>query len=405
MLVLAAELAAEHGLRLYLVGGPVRDLLLGREIDDLDLLVDGHGRRAAPELGRALQARLGGELHIYEAFATATWHGPQGERLDLATARTEVYPAPAALPVVTPADLEADLRRRDLSVNALALALPEAELVDLFGGLEDLAAGRLRALHPRSFHDDPTRALRAARYAARYGFTLEPESRAWIAASVADGALEALGPERFGHELRYLLAEDTAAGALCLAEAWGLLTYLRDEPVFDDVLEARLGALDAAPRVAPWTPSPELRSAARWLLLAGALTGEQRRDLSRLVTTGGPDLDRWLRGLEPVLSALSTLSALPEAHGRGARVAHALRSLDEVERTLARCLADDSAGIAALDWWQAEGRHLHTVVDGRGLLARGFRPGPALGQALARAQDAAWDGFDVEAQWNAALEA
>src|SRR5215216_406156 len=159
---------AAPGTAVYLVGGAVRDLVLGRERADLDLVVEGDPA--------ALGRRLGGEIRTHERFSTATVHLNGGE-LDLATSRSESYARPGALPDVRPAPLADDLARRDFTINAMALPITgEPKLIDPHCGLADLRRGTLRVLHERSFVDDPTRALRAARYAARYGFALEPET-------------------------------------------------------------------------------------------------------------------------------------------------------------------------------------------------------------------------------------
>ena len=161
---------AAAGTATYLVGGAVRDLLLGRDRTDLDIAVEGD----AAAVGR----RLGGEVRTHERFATATVH-TAGLELDLATSRSESYPEPGALPEIQPATLSEDLARRDFTLNAMAVPLAgDPELIDPHGGLEDLERGALRVLHDGSFVDDPTRALRAARYAARYGFDLDAGHRA-----------------------------------------------------------------------------------------------------------------------------------------------------------------------------------------------------------------------------------
>ena len=150
----------------YLVGGAVRDLLLGRGRADIDLVVEGDAA--------TLAERLGAEATSHERFGTAKVK-LNGHEVDIAGARSEIYPRPGALPVVEPgADLAADLRRRDFTINAMAIPLRgEPRLIDPHGGEADLATRRLRVLHDGSFADDPTRALRAARYATRFGFELE----------------------------------------------------------------------------------------------------------------------------------------------------------------------------------------------------------------------------------------
>src|SRR5581483_7318244 len=160
---------AAAGLAAYLVGGSVRDLLLGRERADIDVAVEGD---AIDELAE----RLGGAARTHERFATATVR-TDGLEIDLAATRAEAYPRPGALPEISPAPLRDDLARRDFTINAMAVPLASpSDLVDPHGGLGALERGELRVLHDRSFVDDPTRALRAARYMSRYGFTLEPST-------------------------------------------------------------------------------------------------------------------------------------------------------------------------------------------------------------------------------------
>src|SRR5262249_22611747 len=153
----------------YLVGGAVRDLLLGVEGNDLDVVIEGDPDVLAGLSGFTPERDslfLTGKLDLGDSA------------VDVAHARAETYPQPGALPEVRPASITEDLDRRDFTANAMALPLaPGSELIDPHGGLEDLRAGLLRVLHDRSFVDDPTRALRAARYAARFGFELEPETR------------------------------------------------------------------------------------------------------------------------------------------------------------------------------------------------------------------------------------
>src|SRR5918996_3238928 len=152
----------------YLVGGAVRDLLLGLEAGDLDVVIEGD-----PE---ALAQLPGFELERDALFLTGRLR-LDDLHIDVARARAETYPRPGALPEVQPASITEDLARRDFTVNAMAFPLGgDGELLDPHGGLDDLRSGLLRVLHDRSFIDDPTRALRAARYAARFGFELEPET-------------------------------------------------------------------------------------------------------------------------------------------------------------------------------------------------------------------------------------
>jgi hypothetical protein len=211
-------LDAARGAPLYVVGGTVRDLFLGRGRTDLDIAVEGDAAQIA--------RRLGGDVVEHPRFATAK-AVVGGVGVDLAAARAESYERPGALPEVSPAQIEADLARRDFTVNAMALSLGDKRhLIDPHGGLDDLAAGRLRVLHDASFRDDPTRALRAARYAARFGFQPEPETLRLLVAT----DLDTVSADRQRAELLRICAEPAAPEALRLLDEWGVLEMAAGAP-------------------------------------------------------------------------------------------------------------------------------------------------------------------------------
>ena len=201
VLSVATRAAQENGWQLYLVGGGVRDLLRGEGGDigltDLDLVVDGVGADGAGvTLAEGLRSRYPeAKLTVHPTFQTAALVWTRESEfgtlmIDLATARTESYFYVGANPVVRSGSIESDLRRRDFTVNAMALRLTEpkaGEVLDFYGGAKDLAAGVLRVLHPDSFIDDPTRIFRGARFAARLGFEFESGTRALIASAIASG--------------------------------------------------------------------------------------------------------------------------------------------------------------------------------------------------------------------------
>jgi tRNA nucleotidyltransferase (CCA-adding enzyme) len=197
----------------YLVGGSVRDLLMGGAPSDLDLVVEGD----AVEVAR----RIGGNVVVHDRFGTSTVE-LDGFSYDLARARRETYSDPGALPDVEPADLPEDLRRRDFTVNAIAIALggPEAGKVTAArGAIEDLAARQLSVLHDHSFIDDPTRLLRLARYRSRLRFEVEPRTSDLAREAIESGALETVSGPRIGAELRLLAREpDPIAAFLTLRE-------------------------------------------------------------------------------------------------------------------------------------------------------------------------------------------
>jgi len=217
--------AAVSGVPLYAVGGCVRDGLRGARVRDIDLVVESDAR----PLARACARRTGGSCDVFDRFGTVRLLLPGGYRVDIARARTETYAAPAQLPVVKPATLAEDLKRRDFTVNAMARPLTEdgtGRLIDPFGGAADLRARRLRILHAGSFRDDPTRIFRAARYAGRLGLTVEPATRRRLAAAVGQGLLRRLSRERVRQELVRILEERTPGPAMRRLRAWNALSVL-----------------------------------------------------------------------------------------------------------------------------------------------------------------------------------
>lgn len=394
------ELAAELGLTAWLVGGCVRDLLLGRPAKDIDVVVEGD----APLLARAAATRFGGRAVAHEAFGTARWDAEQLS-VDLASARVEWYEAPAALPRVLHAELRRDLYRRDFTINAMAVSLlPEdrGALIDPFGGARDLRQGLLRVLHGLSFHDDPTRAFRAARFAARFDFRLAPQTAGLLSAARRSGVLDALGRERLGAELDRILDELEVAQALRLLRDWELLSLIHPRfasgPPFLDRIAAVSAALQRL-RGLRGGPLPVRQADALWLVLAEAVPAEDRPGLARLVPGDRHAIRRWTEGPERVSHALSQVWG-----ARGpADAARALEGLDLAERVTALGVSPGPRNESWLLWWEREGHAIRTSVTGRTLMERGASQGPLLGSALRAAQDAAWNGAGEAEQLEAAL--
>jgi tRNA nucleotidyltransferase (CCA-adding enzyme) len=208
-----ADAAATRRLPLYLVGGFVRDLLLGSPATDLDLVVEGD----AIALAHALAAQHGGRVTAHVRFGTAQWFlpDPGHHSLDFISTRSETYKHPAALPTVKPGTLTDDLARRDFTINTLALRLDGehwGELRDDLSGLDDLKRGLVRVLHPASFMDDPTRLFRAVRYEQRYGFQIAPKTLSLM--PQAHYLIGSLSAERLRHELDLILDEKKAVAML-----------------------------------------------------------------------------------------------------------------------------------------------------------------------------------------------
>jgi tRNA nucleotidyltransferase (CCA-adding enzyme) len=334
----------------YLVGGAVRDLLLGRPRADVDLAVEGDAA--------ALAARLGGAGKEHERFGTVKVE-VEGHELDIATARTESYPHPGALPEVAPAaSIEADLARRDFTVNAMAIPLEEPRLIDPHGGRKDLDRGLLRVLHPRSFEDDPTRAIRAARYGSRFGFPLEPETFELLRRT----DLSTVSADRRRAELERLAAEPAGRVGLDLLAGWGLI-------------DLREGGVELMMAV------EELLKQPHW----GELVP---REQALIAAALGPE------------AAERALASMPEPRpGEGVEVA---QRRDPVELILGRAL-----GASWLDRYLTVWSKVELEIDGADLIAAGVPQGPAIGHGLRAAKGKRLEGeiSGREQELAAALEA
>ena len=209
---------------LYLVGGPVRDLLLRRPSADLDLVTEGDVELLAGRIAKA----VGSKAVVHRRFGTATIER-DGQRLDLATARKEIYARPGALPSVSPGTIEQDLWRRDFSVNAMALGLSgrrEGRLLDPCDGMADLSDGVVRILHPGSFEDDPTRIFRAVRYEQRLDFSLEAVTIRKLTDALDAGALATVSADRLRREVALILEEERPVNTLLRAGELGVVCSL-----------------------------------------------------------------------------------------------------------------------------------------------------------------------------------
>jgi len=311
------------------VGGAVRDLLLGRSRADLDLVVVGDPA--------ALAERLGGAVVEHARFGTAKLE-LEGHEVDVATARIETYPHPGALPLVEPAaTIEEDLGRRDFTVNAMAVPLQEPRLIDPHGGGDDLERALLRVLHDRSFVDDPTRAIRAARYGARFHLALEPGTERLLRQT----DLTTVSADRRRAELERLAAEETAREGFELLAEWGVIDLRPDGLKL-------LEAVDELLRLPHWAELVPRERA----LVAAAL---------------GPP------GAEEVLASMWN-----PRPGEGVEMAE---RRDPVELILARAMGADW-----LDRYLTSWRKVELEIDGDDLIAAGVEQGPAIGRGLQAAR-------------------
>jgi len=201
------NLAQAKGLPAYIVGGFVRDALLGVKNLDLDIVVEGK----AIDFTCLLKGRIAEDIVLHPRFGTATLTLPCGFKIDIATSRKEHYACAAALPTVYASRIREDLFRRDFTINTLAVKINKdnfGQLLDLFGGQNDLREKNIRVLHPQSFIDDPTRILRAVRFEQRYNFTIEKDTARLLRQATKEGMLKKLSKFRIGNELILILREE-----------------------------------------------------------------------------------------------------------------------------------------------------------------------------------------------------
>ncbi|CAN5487417.1 hypothetical protein BH10ACT11_BH10ACT11_11740 [soil metagenome] len=341
----------------HLVGGAVRDVLAGVEPHELDVAIEGDA------IALALELDPGATTH--ERFGPASID-LEGGRVDLAMTRTETYANGGALPYVSAASIDEDLRRRDFSVNAIAFSLDDATLRDPHDGIADLEAGVLRLLHPRSLHDDPTRALRGARYSIRLGLEPDPATLAQLQTT----PLGEVSAARIEAELRRAAVESDPVAALQRLHSWGRAELHGDAQVARKALsllgEPRWSELDRGD-----------------VVLAATVIACGKFEAS------GEELERAKELADAEVG--SPAAALATAHGAG-----------EISLLLARAL-----GSEWIDDYVDEWRRAKLEIDGEDLIAAGVEPGQAIGLGLAAAVEAKLEGSarDRASQLEVALAA
>jgi len=385
------ELASESGQSLYLVGGVVRDLLLGRPSFDLDLVVEGE----AIKLAEVLAERYPGHWAAHRRFGTAKLrHGNWS--LDLATARSESYSRPGALPTVRPGTIQEDLFRRDFTINAMAVHLDPThygKLLDSYGGKRDLEAGLIRILHQKSFTDDATRMFRALRYEQRLGFRLEQSTESRLRQDVA--LLDTISSDRIRHELELVFREEHPELALRRAGELGLLGALHSGLRGDGWLTEKFTRARQCCNSAPWLASLYLALLVYPLNKTGVEGFIQRINPPAKLANALRDTVR-LKGQQDSLKAEELA---PSA------IYHLLAGYSP-EAVQANVLATASKRAKErLELYLNKLRHVKPSLNGDDLLALGVRPGPRMGQILQALQDARLDNkVDNEQQEKALVE-
>jgi tRNA nucleotidyltransferase (CCA-adding enzyme) len=382
LLHLVAEEATQRGLPIYMVGGSVRDLALGLPINDFDLTVEGD----AIALARALATKHGGGVTAHVKFGTAKWFLPKNlvsdvephGTLDLITARSEMYKYPAALPTVQFGTIEDDLRRRDFTLNAMAIRLDGGhfgELRDDLNGMEDLEKSLIRVLHSRSFIDDPTRMYRAVRYGVRYGFRIAEEALALI--PEARALVEKLSPQRIRHELDLILDEPNAVSMLKRLDELDLLTCIH--PALGDFNRSNLATVKSDDAVLQNRNS-------RWLLWLMHLTDQEIEFINdRLHFTA--ELLKLLRSAALLETNLPALRGLKPSQVVELLEGYSIKALEVFSIAL-----HDEEQKNILDQYLSEWWGIKPRTTGHDLKKRGIPPGPKYNEILRRLRAAWLDG-------------
>ncbi len=369
--------ARSAGLSLYLVGGPVRDLLLERPVKDLDLVVEGD----AQALASTVAARLDGRVVARSQFGTATVRLSK-QSLDLVTARRETYPRPGALPQVTPSSIEDDLARRDFTINAMALPLTgpaRRGLLDPHGGRADLSAGVVRVLHGASFVDDPTRILRAIRYEQRLGYRLDEATEQRLMEALDAGAIDTLSGDRLRKELAAALRESAPHRALRRCAELGVLAAIHPAMGDDSAVAPLAGAGGS------FSPLEYLAA------LCFSSSKEQGTSLAHRLRMPAT----WKRIVKD--TAAVKLDVVPDIAGGRAYTRSALyRALEPYAPEALRVnaiMAGDSAVGSALSSYLDDMRYVKPLLRGGDLVSLGFPQGPVVGDALRELKSARLDGL------------
>jgi len=374
----AGEIAANQGQKLYLVGGVVRDLLLRQANFDLDLVVEGDAINLAQQLIQPKQ----GKITTYPRFGTAKLHWGKWS-VDLATARSETYAKPGALPSVEPSSIDNDLFRRDFTINAMAICLtPDhyGELIDLHDGRDDLEHGLIRILHKNSFADDATRIWRGLRYEQRLDFQLEKNTLKLLKRNIP--MLDTISGDRIRYELECILKEKFPEKTLRQAGELGVLTKLHPSLKGDGWLAGRF-------KQARQLSSPDLPSVGLYLaLLAYPLTSEENKQLISYLRLTKLEA----KTLRDTNSLKDKLELLADPELAPSRIYSLLHDYCAPAIIANESASDSSITRRHLQLFLDKLRYVKPILTGDALLKMGIAPGPYLKEILNRLHEARLDG-------------
>ncbi|MFZ4814115.1 MAG: CBS domain-containing protein [Phototrophicaceae bacterium] len=370
-----AQQAARQDVWVYLVGGTVRDLMLQRPSSDFDFVIEGD----AIQFGQALQIQFGGDLQIHSAFGTAKWSLDERcaasigclladvpESVDLISARHEFYQSPAVLPNVYTSGIALDLRRRDFTINTLALSLAtdgnSGTLIDRFNGLQDIQDKRIRALHPLSFVDDPTRIFRAVRYAHRLGFEIEAHTAAYLHNALPQ--LAHTTGERLRNEITLMLSEQHPAQGIRKLQAMGVFAGIHPRFAPNEHLEGYFAQQKDIVFVGG-TFMPK-----SWLILAATLPPDIFPELTQRLLFDNKYSNAMLATAQLMASPASAFERRPS------EITFWLEAFPLEAVAVAQAFLPESHSRAMLMRYLTVWRYIRIHTDGETLKALGLPPSP-----------------------------
>ena len=361
----AASAARSLALPLYLVGGVVRDLLMKQPIQDIDLVVEGD----VTQIAHTLATSLFGEVLAHSQFNTAKV-ALLGQSLDIVTARHETYRRPGALPTVRPGGILDDLRRRDFTINAMAIRLspePSGELLDPLDGLRDLPAKLVRVLHPGSFRDDATRILRAVRYEQRLGFRLEQDTKTLLQRDLS--MLDTIGGHRLRRELAFAFQEPDPSRLLARLAHLGVLGALHPPLARQADVEPQLARLKHV------IPQPQLLHYLAWL--AYPMQPEEAEGLVARLSMP----KRWAAVVRDIVSTRHIATELTSSASPVAVYRH-LNGLSLEAVQVAAALEANGAARESMTRYAEEWRKVRPLLTGQDIVKLGVAQGPQVGDLL-----------------------
>lgn len=389
-----AQEAQAQNLAMYMVGGVVRDLLLERPNFDIDFVIEGD----AITFVRSLQERFGGDVHAYPPFGTATWTFDEAaaktldvalaaipEHLDFASARHELYEHPTALPTVYNSSIKLDLRRRDFTINTLAVQLSPQQamwqILDFYGGMNDLAEGVIRVLHSLSFVDDPTRILRAIRFSVRLTFEIEDRTRELMQTALP--MLKRITGERIQNEINLILSEENVVDSLLQLQGLGIFNHIH--PSFNITQETYTAFEHLQSNYPQWSND---NNSLKWHLLMARIPINQLAPIAQQLLLG----QRKLEAITNTARLLQNPSVLENQNTKPSMIASELSGLSEETLVALWLCLDNTVARHHIEQYHDVWQHIKPNTDGNTLKQMGLKPGPAFREILKRLRDAWLDG-------------